>query len=149
MKRAVLSFVTALALTCGAAGAASAGGVTICNGTRMTVGFALGYAGANGLESTGPFESGPGTCATVLAQVAKGPFHVYGGEARGMLSWTRGGEGSQAFCWSNAAHFVIRNIEHMKDGKLTCPERLGQFMPVPDDANGTPKFTFTEDNSDR
>ncbi len=151
MKRALPSLAATLALICGSAGAASAAGLAICNSTGGTVGYALGYVGAEGLTSTGPFKSEPGQCATLLTEVAKGPFYIYGEELTGAMAWTGQGDGlAQAFCLSRAPDFVLRNKDYMKDGKLVCPEDAAiQFMLVPDVPRGRPQFTFSEDNADR
>jgi len=151
MKGALPTFAAVLAIACGLAGAASAAGVTICNDAGSEVVFALGYVGAKGLESTGRFESEPGKCATLLADVASGPFYIYATLPTGAMSWTgHGDKTGQAFCVSNDPHFVRRNAEYMKDGKLACPVNAGvQFMLVPDVPPGSPKFTFSQDNADR
>ena len=151
MKRAFLSFAAALAIACGLAGTVSAAGVTICNNAGGEVAFALGYVGAKGLESTGRFVNESGQCATFLTDVATGPFYVYATKPTGAMSWTaRGEKTDQAFCVSNAPHFVSRNADYMKDGKLACPvDAVIQFMLVPDVPPGSPKFTFSEDTADR
>lgn len=149
MKRAVLSFATALAVVCGFATAASAGGVTICNATAGPVVFVLGYARANGLESTGPFESARGQCATLLTDIPQGPFYLYGRVPTGAMSWTAdGNDSARAFCIVEAAHFVSRNGDHMKDGKLACPGgTAARFIQIPDGPREAPKFTFSADNA--
>jgi uncharacterized membrane protein len=149
MKRALLSFAAVLAITCGLAGTVSAAGVTICNNAGSQVLFALGYVGAKGLESTGRFESEPGGCATFLTDVTTGPLYLYATTLTGTMSWTAHGDKTdQAFCVSNAPHFVSRNADYMKDGKLACPvNAVAQFMLVPDVPPGSPRFTFSEDNA--
>lgn len=151
MKRARLSLAAALAIACGLSSAVSAAGVTICNSNRGVVGFVLGYVRANGLESTGPFESAPGKCATFLTNIAKGPFYLYAEDPTGAMAWTANGEETgQAFCLSREPHFVSRNNDHIKDGKLACPaDAVRQFMLVPNVPRGRPKFTFSENNADR
>jgi hypothetical protein len=64
------------------------------------------------------------------------------------MSWTAHGDKTdQAFCVSNAPHFVSRNADYMKDGKLACPgDAVVQFMLIPDVPPGSPKFTFSENN---
>jgi hypothetical protein len=101
--------------------------------------------------AAGRFESQPGQCAAFVTDIANGPFYIYGREPRGLMSWTaRGDKSDQTFCLSQASHFVSRNNDHMKDGKLSCPENpAGQFILVPNVPGGTPKFTFAEDNADR
>lgn len=151
MQHALLSFVAALAITCDLASAAFAAGVTICNGTSRTVGFALGYVGAKSLESAGPFESQPGKCATFLTEISKGPFYVFGVDPTGAMSWTaQDDKTAQAFCLSDEPHFISRNDDYMKSGKLVCPDHpASQFILVPDEPPEGPKFTFTKDNADR
>ena len=149
MKRALVSFAAALAITCGLAGTVAAAGITICNNAGGPVVFALGYVGAKGLESTGRFDSKPGECAVFLADVAAGPFYIYAGIPTGALSWfAHGDKTDQSFCVSKAIHFVRRNADYMKDGKLACPGDIGiNFRLVPDMPPGSPKFTFSEDNA--
>jgi uncharacterized membrane protein len=149
MKRTILSIAAALAVACGFAGAASAAGVTICNATRGPVFFFLGYVRDGGLESTGSFASAPSQCATLLDDIPAGPFYLYGGVPTGAMAWNAdGNDTAQAFCVSRAPHFVIRNRDHIKDGKLACPGgALARFIRIPDAPRGAPKFTFREDNT--
>jgi uncharacterized membrane protein len=146
-----LGLAAMLAVTCGLADATAAAGVTICNGTSQTVGFALGYGRPKSLASTGPFEAKGGTCETFLKDVPKGPFYIYGGVPTGALSWTAGSDKSaQVFCLANGPHFVIRNSDYLKEGKLACPDNavIG-FKLIPTGPEKRPKFTFTEGNADR
>ena len=103
------------------------------------------------LASTGPFEAKGGTCETYLKDVPKGPFYIYGGVPTGALSWTAGSDKSaQVFCLANGPHFVIRNSDYLKEGKLACPDNavIG-FKLIPAGPEKRPKFTFTEGNADR
>ena len=147
MKRILLPCAILLAFAFAAP--ASAGGVTICNGTGKHVGFALGYVGASGMKSAGPFPSEPGKCVTLLTEIAKGPFYIYAETPTGAMAWTAHGAATgKPFCVSDSA-VVMRNAEHMKDRRLVCPQYgVLWFMLIPDLPPGAPKFTFTQDNAD-
>lgn len=149
MKCALLSLAASVILSVGSTGTASAAGITICNGTKGLVAFAVGYVRAQKLEATGRFDSDPGSCATFVTDVAEGPFYLYARNVQGLMSWTAiGKDSAQAFCLSRADHFVSRNDDYMKEGKLVCPEgEAGQFIRVPSGPGETPKFTFSEDNA--
>ncbi len=157
MRPAILSLAIAFASAGGAFQTAAASGVTICSEVDTILSIAVGYVGANGPTSVGWFDNVFGQnpkCNTYLTDVAEGPFYVVGVDIDDVVWLAKDNEPGRTFCLSPAGDmleapntFTLRNDEHMKDGKLACPEISLRFIEIRAKEDGRPTFTFTDENA--